>query len=226
MKHVLYLIFILSLTSCASSGVSNNQTRIDSIPMYGQPEIERPDFLKKADTDLIRKAEKGFGSREKASKAWYAQGEKFMSEGNLDFAMHRYNQSWLLDPNNYQPYWGFGRVLLEQDKLDEAIKSLEKSKSLINDAYQEVALLADLGTAYAYKGKQDATYFTEANDYFAMSTEMDPKYPNAWARWAYSLYDQGKYSDCWGKVVKYEALTSQPFPESLTKKLAAKFPKP
>jgi hypothetical protein len=44
--------------------------RIDNIPMYGQPEIPRPDFLKKADEDFIKQAVAGLGSREKASEAW------------------------------------------------------------------------------------------------------------------------------------------------------------
>jgi len=46
-----------------------------------------------------------------------------MSEGNLDYAMRRYNQSWLLNPNNYQPYWGFGRILLQQ--IDELVALAE-----------------------------------------------------------------------------------------------------
>jgi hypothetical protein len=65
--------------------------------MYGQPEIPRPDFLKKADEVFIKQAVAGLGSREKASEAWWLEGEKYMAQGNLDFAMRRYNQSWLLN---------------------------------------------------------------------------------------------------------------------------------
>ncbi|MCU7796308.1 MAG: hypothetical protein KZQ75_04160 [Candidatus Thiodiazotropha sp. (ex Myrtea spinifera)] len=94
------LAIVVSITGCVSTG----GTRIDNIPMYGQPEIERPAHLLKADEDFVNSVESGFGTREEASKTWWAQGEKFMSQGNLDFAMRRYNQSWLLNPNNYQPY--------------------------------------------------------------------------------------------------------------------------
>lgn len=98
-----FFVHFISLSGCATG---SSEQRIDNIAMYGQPEIARPDFLKKADEDFIKQATSGFGSREAASKAWFAEAEKFMSQRNLDFAMRRYNQSWLLNPNNYQPYWG------------------------------------------------------------------------------------------------------------------------
>ena len=84
----LFSIFLsVMLIGCASTG----GTRIDNIPMYGQPEIERPKMLKKVDEAFIKKASSGFGTREEASKAWFAQGERFLSEGNLDYGMRRYN---------------------------------------------------------------------------------------------------------------------------------------
>jgi len=119
-----YLIGLMIFSAgCATAPTS----RIDNIPMYGQPQIERPVFLKKADEDFIKQATIGFGSREAASKAFHAQAEKFMREGNMDYAMKRYNQSWLLVPDSYQPYWGFARVVAKRGKLDDAIVYLEKS---------------------------------------------------------------------------------------------------
>ena len=115
------------------------EQRIDSIPMYGQPAIPRPDNLKKADEDFIKEAVAGLGSREAASKAWFAQGEEYMQRRDLDYAMRRYNQSWLLNPGNYQPYWGFGRVMLERGKFEEAIQHLDKAKSLVDDQHGKAA---------------------------------------------------------------------------------------
>ena len=146
--------------------------RIDNIPMYGQPDIERPDILKKADEDFIKKATEGFGNREKASQAWWLQGENYMNEGNFDFAMRRYNQSWLLNPNNYQPYWGFARVLMEQNKFDEALKHLSRAKELIDDPYEEVALLSDIGAAYSFKAQSFTLSESEKrSQYFQLSNE-------------------------------------------------------
>ena len=216
-KIALLLIFIL-LNACATGG----GTRIDNIPMYGQPEVERPAVLKKADEDFINDAVSGFGSREEASKAWWVQGENFLNQQNLDFAMRRYNQSWLLDPNNYQPYWGFARVQIELGKIDNALFHLEKAESLIDDDYQKVALLTDIGNAYTLKGISEASYFAKANIKFKESTELDPTYPDSWRWWALSLYEQGKYLEASKKVEKAQSLKSRPFPPGFLSKLNIK----
>ena len=220
------------VTACAvmlgflSGSTSADGARIDSFPLYGQPEVERPAFLKQADEAFIEKAVSGFGSREKASQAWFAEGERLMGRGNLDVAMRRYNQAWLLNPDNYGPYWGFARILLEQDKLEDSIRFFEKAETLIDDLYQKVALLSDMGSAYTYKGKQVPRYFSQANAKFSESTGLDPGYGNAWRRWAYSLYEQGDYRGAWEKVNRAESAHARPFPDSFIAKLKSKMPRP
>ena len=233
-KRINYLAGCLICLMFLSSGCAINRgTQIDNIPMYGQPKVERPEVLKKADEDFIKQATGGFGNREAASKAWYAQAEKFMSKGNVDYAMRRYNQSWLLNPNNYQPYWGFARVVAEQEKLDDAIEFLEKAKSLCDDNFQKVALLADAGTIYSYKAdsipkdnlNERARYFTLANQNFIESTTLDPKYSDSWLRWSHSLFREGKYSEAWEKLKKARSLGAKENDVYL-KKLEEKMPEP
>ncbi len=214
------LTMLLFVVGCMSLG----GTRIDNIPMYGQPEVHRPEVLQRADADFIAKATAGFGSREEASKVWWSQGERFMNSGNFDYAMRRYNQSWLLNPENYQPYWGFARVLLEQNKIDEAITHLEKAEALVDDEYQKVALLADLGTAYTYKAKTEPSYFEKANQKFEESIQLDGSYAESRRRWAYSLFEQKDYSRAWENVEKANALGSKPFSPAFMSALEAAAP--
>lgn len=224
-KLFIYLLLTILVTACASS----NGVRIDNIPMYGQPKVDRPPELKQADKDFIKDVTNAIPDRNEASKRWWAQAEKFMAQGDLDFAMRRYNQSWLLDPNNYQPYWGFARVSLEQGKTAEAIEFLSKAKDLIDDPFQEVALLADTGTAYtlmaeAITGEERDHYFSLANKNFLASTELDPKYANSWRRWAFSLFEQGRYLEAWAKVKRARELNAQPFPKPFISALSQKQP--
>jgi len=222
--------FTVWLMGCATPPP---EPRIDNLPMYGQPDLQRPEFLKKADEAFIAKAAEGLGGREAASKAWSEQADQFMRQGNLDYAMRRYNQAWLLNPNNYQPYWGFGRVLLERDKIDEAIVHLEKAISLCHDAYQKVALLSDTGTAYTYKAAsisesmsvERARFFKMANNKFEESTRLDPNDANAWMRWAYALFLEGDYEGSWMKVKKAQSLGATGI-DAIVKKLSEKMPQP
>lgn len=217
LKKLLFIFLVgILMGGCAASG-----TRIDNVPMYGQPEIERPATLKKADEEFIEKVTAGLGSREKASQAWWAEGEKYMNAGNLDYAMRRYNQSWLLNPKNYQPHWGFARVMLEQGKIDDALKYLANAEQLIDDPYQKVALLADIGSAYTMKGAANPAYFEKANKKFAESIDLDAKYWGSWRRWAFSLYEQGDYQGAREKMKRAQELNARPFPPEFISGLAA-----
>lgn len=218
---------LFSLSGCATVPA---EQRIDNLPMYGQPNIPRPDAFMKADEDFIKQAASGFGgSREVASKAWSAEAEKFMSERNLDYAMRRYNQSWLLNPNNYQPYWGFGRVMLERDKVDQAIEYLEKAIKLCDDPYQKVGVISDTATAYSYRAasipEERTRNFKLANQRFVESTTLDPKYGNAWLRWSHSLYREGKYADAWEKLKVARSLGVNAT-EVYLKNISQKMPEP
>ncbi len=233
-KFVRLLILCISLAFLISASYAADEQRIDNIPMYGQPKILRPDLLKKADEDFIKEVSEKFGDREKASRIWYAQAEKFISEGNLDLAMRRYNQSWLLNPKNFQPYWGFGRILLEKRNIDEGIQFLEKSKELIDDQYQKAALLTDLGTAYSVKAemitdmqnKDIERFFDLANQMFLESTTLDGTYGNSWRRWAFSLYEQGKFFEAWAKVKQAQKTNARPFPPAFLRALNQALPEP
>lgn len=233
MKH-LSILAVIIVTSTLFGCVSGGGTRVDNVPMYGQPQTERPAFLKKADEDFIQEASVGLGSREAASRAWHAEGERYMAEGNLDYAMRRYNQSWLLNPDNYQPYWGFARVMVAKRQYEEAFKYFDRAKELINDPYEKPALITDLAIAYHNKAStlpksqlaEKAKYYSLTNSYFEESTKLDPAFSKPWLKWAYSLYVQQDYKASWSKVKKSLELDPDSVPESLLEDLRSKMPEP
>jgi tetratricopeptide (TPR) repeat protein len=227
-----YIAAVFAAVCFLSGCVTTGGTRIDNVPMYGQPAIERPEVLKIADEAFIKMASEGIGGREKASVAWWMEGDKYVREGNLDYAMRRYNQSWLLNQNSFRPYWGFGRVLLEQGQLDEAIKHLEKAVQLVDDEYQKVALLTDTASVYSVKANSSlsgsnerAKYFSLANQFLEESTKFDPAYPNSWRTWARSLYFEGRFAEAWQKVSAARSRGAQ-FPPQFIEVLEAKMSEP
>jgi tetratricopeptide (TPR) repeat protein len=227
-----FLLLAIALTIFPVGRAAAQSDSSDTLPMYGQPGITRPENLKKLDEDIIRDATFRFGNRQAASRALAEQGWTSVRRGMFDVAMRRFNESWLLNPKNYQAFWGFGAVLSEKGKLAEAIEQLETARDLIDDPKQRVALLSDLGAVHSSYGaglpadKQldRAQHFVIANNRFAESLEMDPNYPRSWREWAFSLYEQERYSEAWVKAKRAMELNSEPFPAGFLDALRKKVP--
>src|SRR5688572_5696874 len=99
-----FSLLCLMLNACSTPP---GPPRIDDLPMYGQPELPRPTQLRQADEQFIATAAAGFGGdRKLASLSWIGEADRFLDNGNLNVAMRRYNQAWLLDDTNYEVYWG------------------------------------------------------------------------------------------------------------------------
>lgn len=191
--------------------------------MFGQPDLARPEPLKEADAAFVRRATADFGGdRKLAAIAWTGEAQRFIAEGNLEDALQRYNEAWLLDDTNYEVYWGFGRIMAEVDRFDDAIKHLDRALTLCTDPLQRPAVLADLGAAYAAKAASlPADYaferpalFTKANAAFTQSTTLDPQNASAWRRWSTSLAEEGRYADAAAKAQRAQALGARPRTES------------
>lgn len=223
---------IIFMVAPQLGGAQSHST--DTLPMFGQPKIARPDNLKQADEALIRDATFRYKTRQAASSAFAAQGWTAARAGQLDVAMQRFNHAWLLNPKNYGAFWGFGAVLSQRGKLAEALEQLETARQLIDDPTQRVALLCDLGTVHseyavrlpAERQLERAQQFVLANSRFTESLENDAKFAPSWREWAMSLYDQERYSEAWVKVKQARENRAEPFPPEFLKKLSAKMSEP
>lgn len=206
----------------------------DTLPMYGQPKIPRSEAQKAADEAFVRDNTLRFTTRAAASSAFAAQGWTALRVKQLDLAMQRFNQAWLMNPKYYGAFWGFGAVLSERGRLVEAIEQLEAARTLIDEPAQRPALLADLGvlhSEYAVRLPADkqldrAQHFVLANSRFTESVENDAKFAPAWREWAMSLYDQERYSEAWVKAKRVQELRGEPLAPEFLKKLSAKMPEP
>lgn len=228
--HRIVLIFTALLVLLAGCSAPPTGPRIDNIPMYGQPGIPRPDLLQQADADFISKATAGFGGdRKAASQAWAEQASRFLSQGNLDYAMRRYNQAWLLDDTNYEAYWGFGRVMVETDQFEDGVKFMRRAVELCRDPIQLPAVYSDLGVACSYladslpldRSSERSTTFAAANAAFAQSVGLNAQYGNAWRRWAIALAMEGKYAEAAEKARRARELGAPPLPARFLKAIEA-----
>ncbi|HYA28644.1 MAG TPA: hypothetical protein VEI95_07465 [Acidobacteriota bacterium] len=223
---------IALLFSIAGAGASD--VNPDMLPMFGQPKITRPENLQKVDDAFIRDNTFRYKSRQAASNAFAAQGWGAVRTKQLDVAMLRFNQAWLLNPKNYSAFWGFGAVLSDQGRLGEAIEQLETARELIDDPAQRSALLTDLGAVHseyaaslpAERQLERAQRFVLANSRFSESLENDPSFAPGWREWAISLYQQERYAEAWLRVKRARELRAEPFPPEFIDKLSAKMAEP
>lgn len=224
----------LAIQAVCPAGPGAQTDNTDKLPMFGQPKIPRPENLKQADEAFIRDSTLRYGSRQGASNALANQGWTAIRNKQIDLAMQRFNQAWLLNPKNFSAFWGFGAVLSERGKLAEAVEQLETARDLTEDPIQRVALLCDLGAVhseYAARMPKDkelerAQHFILANSRFAESVELNPDYARTWREWALSLYEQERYSEAWLRVRRARELKAEPFPPDFLEKLSAKMPEP
>jgi hypothetical protein len=103
---------------------------IDQVPMYGGMDRSSQPALRAADERFIAEVSEKFGSRENASKAWAEQGFSFYQRDDLPNAMRRFNQAWLLKPDNPEVFHGFSSVLYDKGDNCGAMRMGERAVTL------------------------------------------------------------------------------------------------
>lgn len=117
-------LLALFLSSCKPNGKQVEcQSGINLLPMYGNVE-KCPEQLE-TDKEFFAMIDNEEPNRSIASihtldNAWY-----HLRQSNLDMAIKRLNQAWLLDESNIAIYPSFAVWLALQFKMDEAKKMME-----------------------------------------------------------------------------------------------------
>jgi Flp pilus assembly protein TadD len=82
---------------------------INQLPMYG--DRAKTEAMQKADADFMTSMEKQGLSRAEGARQMLRQGWAAWGKQDMATAMARFNQAWLLDPENGNAYHGFALVL-------------------------------------------------------------------------------------------------------------------
>lgn len=137
------------------------------LPMFGGEDRSQNPELIAQDNVLIAKATHTFGTREHASEGYVERGFEHYSNNEFDQSMNRFNQAWLLNPENPYVYLGFGLLLIKEDKSCVAFKmfKLANEKGL-----NESGFLAD----FAYTTSQCALLKKESErqELFKLSNNL------------------------------------------------------
>ncbi|MDR4464748.1 MAG: hypothetical protein MRJ66_10840 [Nitrospira sp.] len=219
------------LGGCAGGGGPEPRgSGIDQVPMYGGMDRQSVPQLKQADEQLIDGTAKEFGSREKASEAFVDQGIRYYKADNYAAAMRRFNQAWLLNPNNPDVFWGFGMVFHDEGNVCEAKNMIDRAISL---KLSKPVALADAGRIYTLCGVSSQSldsatkqqYFTTSEDLYKKASEASPSNDYIHGLWATAYYWRGDYIRSWEMVAKARSLGFV-FPGQFLNLLRQKMPEP
>jgi hypothetical protein len=93
---------------------------INELPMYGNR--DKTAEQKRADEKYIETMTKDGSSRVDAANTVAKVAWNSYYAGNKSTAIKRFNQAWLLDPENQLALWGFAAISFDRNQVDEALE--------------------------------------------------------------------------------------------------------
>jgi tetratricopeptide (TPR) repeat protein len=234
MRSLSIVLLLSMLAGCATpaSGPSSSRTPIDQVPMYGGMDRNAYPDLKRADEQMIAGASAALGSRENASKAWVNRGFELYQKDDNAGAMRRFNQAWLLNPDNPEVYWGFAVVLNDQRRYCDGVKMIDLaySKGPIQAGFVPDAALMYSGCAMETNAADTETrrkYVARSDELFAEAVASPlVKKDYTLFQWTRAMYFRGDYRGAWEKVAQYRRETGKEIDPALLRELSAKLPEP
>ena len=209
----------IALTSgCATVDIS-------LLPMYGDAEKTAEQI--QADKTYLDYMDARFDDRRAASKTAARAGWNYWYAGDWQTAMRRFNQSWLLDPDNFDAYWGYVVILGVQGKYRE---SSDMGDIALDLEPRNHKLLCDVAYSYGnyaamikFSNAEKEKYLQKAFAAYARGAAIAPGQPCM--SWAATLYNDGQYLAAWEKVRQAEDLGYH-YPPQFLKELSGKLPRP
>jgi hypothetical protein len=218
---------ILLLAGCSGVSVDPRLRSIDQVPMYGGFDRSIIPELQKADEAFIESTASAFGGRKRASKVWVDQGFVHYKRDELDMAMRRFNQAWLLDPENPEVYWGFGSVMHDRGFAFGAYNMQMRAYKL---GFRDAGFLADLGRVAALRTievsdlspEERSSYLAESDSFYAQAVVSGEDLAYVYDSWSSVNYLIGNYSVAWEKLKTarvYGGGVNAEFVEALVQKM-------
>lgn len=186
MKYLTILIALFA-ASCASGPKCSEE--INRLPMYGHQ--AKCAVQLEADKDFVNYCAKQFKDKKEASDHYVQRAWELLKRNELDSAMFKLNQAWLLDSINADVFLGFGSILGKQQKFNESIPLLERSAFLNPD---NPKTWDNLATSYCnlYAQAPNPELLTKAISSLKKALSLDPVSTHALTQLALSYYYAGQ----------------------------------
>jgi tetratricopeptide (TPR) repeat protein len=169
---------------------------VNFVPLFGgytKSESQQID-----DQLFISDCDKQFKSRSEGSEFFSKMGWDYLADGDKNTAIHRFNLSWLLSPDNVDVYWGLGVIEFQSSNFPNAIKLM--TKGLETSKEPNYVLMVDLATVYIKTALNNPNSLIEsanARDLLSKSLEIQPKYTPAYMQLTLVNLLENKPDEAW-----------------------------
>jgi tetratricopeptide (TPR) repeat protein len=193
--RIVYVLLTAALIFCANLAHADDR---NLLPKYGN--VPKADWQKAADDAYIKATDEEYhGDRKKASTDTAMRGWQLLAGGDLEGAMRRFNQAWLLNNKNGIALWGMAAVETEWEKFDESLKLFAEAEKFVGS---EINFSVDYSRSVGMAGvkRKDDALIKDAFDRFERIYQKAPQNGRNLKNWAMTLFAEGKYSEAWAKV--------------------------
>ena len=216
----LILLVLAFLAVAPGSGVVEAKAQplgagIDQQAMYGGMDRTANPRLKAGDEKFIAAVTKEYGSRKAASEKWVDQGFVFYFQDSYAKAMQRFNQGWLLNPDNPDVFHGFAVVYHDEGRNCDARDMIGRALGL---GLTDPMVIADAGRIYTLcavstQGMKDsarADAFRASDALYEQAVSAAPEKAYIYDSWATACYWRGDYTRAWEMVAAVRERGQEP----------------
>lgn len=180
------------------------------IPLYGDGEKTKSEEEIRADDQFRRDAVKSAGSADRAASVLIAKGFESVAANDLDTAMRRFNQAWLLKPNRADVYWGLAAVESSRGNDVSSLKLFEEARNIDP---KNPELLSDYAFGHMRFASHAAKTPEEGKQHLLTAAQLlhdakaiNPKFELAYTNSALLFAELNRPQEAWEQVFAAEAL--------------------
>jgi tetratricopeptide (TPR) repeat protein len=198
--RLVQVLLTAALILCANLACADDR---NLLPKYGG--LPETAIEKEINAAFISGMDEDYhGDRKKASMDMAMRGWQYLAAGDLDDAMRRFNQAWLLNKKNGTALWGMAAIESSAGKYDDSLKLFTEAEKFVGG---EINFSVDYAKALGKAGVKlsDETLLKFAFNRFEYNYRKAPQNTLNLQNWAMTLFGIGKYSEAWAKVKLAEA---------------------
>jgi tetratricopeptide (TPR) repeat protein len=192
---LVHILLAAVLILCANFACADDR---NLLPKYGG--LPETAIEKEINATFISAMDEDYhGDRKKASMDMAMRGWQYLAAGDLDNAMRRFNQAWLLNKKNGTALWGMAAIQASSGKYNDSLKLFAEAEEFVGS---EINFSVDYAKPVGKAGiaQRDDALLKDAFDRFERVYRKAPQNTLNLQNWAMTLFGIGKYSEAWAKV--------------------------